>query len=150
MRIAVGSDHAGYRLKGEIVKFLLDQGIECDDVGAHDEHSSDYPDFARAVAEAVARESCDLGVLVCGTGIGMAITANKVPGVRAAVCSETFSARMSRQHNDANVLCVGARVVGSGLALDIVDAFVGAQFEAGRHQRRVDKIMLVERTVQLA
>jgi ribose 5-phosphate isomerase B len=148
VRIAIGSDHAGFRLKQEIAGDLKGRGLSIDDLGTYDETSVDYPDFARAVAEAVARGEYDRGLLVCGTGIGVSITANKVRGVRAAVCSDTFSARMSREHNDANVLCVGARVVGVGLALDIVKTWLEASFEGGRHQGRVEKIMLVERTQQ--
>ncbi|MBC8449012.1 MAG: ribose 5-phosphate isomerase B [Chloroflexi bacterium] len=140
MRIAIGSDHAGYVLKAEIACWLVEQGYQVRDLGTGNaEDSVDYPDFARAVAQAVAAGECDLGIAICGTGIGVSITANKVPGVRAAVCTDTYMARMSRQHNDANVLCLGGRVVGIGLALDIVAAWLSASFEGGRHARRVAK-----------
>lgn len=145
MRIAIGSDHAGYHLKAELADALRQDGYDVDDFGTHSTESCDYPDTAKAVAEAVSQGRCDLGVLICGTGIGVSIAANKVPGVRAAVCSETFSARMARAHNDANVICLGARVVGPGLALDIVRAFLSSQFEGGRHQRRVEKLKAMER-----
>lgn len=145
MRIAIGSDHAGYHLKGELVEKLQEDGFEVADLGTHSTESCDYPDTAKAVSEAVSEGRYDLGILVCGTGIGMSMAANKVPGVRAAVCTETFSARMARAHNDANVLCLGARVVGPGLAYDIAHAFVTSKFEGGRHQRRVDKMTALER-----
>ena len=144
MRIAIGSDHAGYRLKRELGRFLAERGLIVDDLGNHDDESTDYPDYARAVGEAVARGAADLGLLVCGTGIGMAITANKVAGIRAAVCSDTYSARMSREHNDANVLCLGGRVVGVGLAEDIVRVWLEASFQGGRHVRRVEKIKALD------
>lgn len=139
-RIAIGSDHAGFSLKEEVERYLLEQGHEVDDLGTHDEQSTDYPDYAHPVAGAVAEGKAELGVLVCGTGIGMSMAANRHRGVRAAVCSEAYSAKMARLHNDANVLCVGARVVGGGLACDIVGAFLAAEFEGGRHHRRVGKI----------
>lgn len=140
-RIAIGSDHAGLRLKEHLAEILRERGCTVSDVGTHDEASCDYPDFAHAVAAAVEEGQADLGVLVCGTGVGMSIVANRhAPRVRAAVCSEPFSARMARAHNAANVLCVGQRVVGKGLAGDILNAFLDTEFEGGRHQRRVDKI----------
>ncbi len=140
-RIAIGADHAGFPLKEHLRSLLEERGLAVQDVGTSDESSCDYPDFAHAVASRVERGDADLGLLVCGTGIGMAITANRhAPGVRAAVCSEPFSARMAREHNDANVLCLGQRVVGMGLAGAILDAFLDAEFEGGRHRRRVDKI----------
>lgn len=139
-KIAVGSDHAGFRLKSALVEHLRNAGHELHDVGTHEPVSCDYPDFAVAVARAVVSGEAELGLLCCGTGQGMAMSANKVSGVRAAVCSDTFSAHATRQHNDANVLCLGERVVGFGLAADILDAFVSAQFEGGRHALRVAKI----------
>ncbi len=145
MRIAIGSDHAGFELKRELVGYLTEQGYTVDDMGTDGLASCDYPDFARAVAEAVASGRCQRGILVCGTGIGMSIAANKVPGVRAALCAEPYSARMAREHNDANVLCLGARVVGPGLALETVAAFLSGEFAGGRHARRVDKIRELER-----
>lgn len=140
MKIAVGSDHAGLALKAAVTRHLREQGHEVEDLGTHGDDSVDYPDFARAVAERVAGGQADRGVLICGTGQGMAITANKVPGVRAAVVSDPFSARMAMAHNDARVLCLGQRVVGEGLALDLLDAWLAARFEGGRHGRRVGKI----------
>lgn len=140
MKIAIGSDHAGLELKAELVGHLREAGHEVVDHGAYDDQSVDYPDFAQRVGKAVAANEVDRGLLVCGTGQGMAITANKIPGVRAAVVSDTFSARMAMAHNDARVLCLGQRVVGPGLALDIVDAWLSTSFEGGRHARRVGKI----------
>jgi ribose 5-phosphate isomerase B len=139
-RIAMGSDHAGFDLKEELERALAERGHAVTDLGTHDLTSTDYPDYAHPVARAVVEGEADLGVLVCGTGIGMAMTANRHRGVRAAVCSEPFSARMARAHNDANVLCIGARVVGPGLALEILEAFLGADYEGGRHDRRIGKI----------
>ena len=137
MLIALGSDHAGLSLKKEIAAHLEELGYETKDYGTYTTDSCDYPVYGEAVGRAVASGECSLGVLVCGTGIGISMAANKVKGVRAAVCSDTFSAEMTRRHNDANIIAVGARVVGSGLALAIVDAFLGAEFEGGRHARRV-------------
>jgi ribose 5-phosphate isomerase B len=142
VRVAVGADHAGFELKGALVTELAKLGFEIQDLGTDSLESCDYPDYAHAVSEAVEEGRADLGILVCGTGVGMSISANRHPGVRAVVCSEPFSARMSRRHNDANVLCLGARVVGLGTALDIVDAFLRTPFEGGRHTRRVSKINL--------
>jgi ribose 5-phosphate isomerase B len=139
-RIAIGSDHAGFPLKEHLRAVLEERGCEVHDAGTTSEASCDYPDFAHAVAGRVAKGEADVGVLVCGTGVGMSITANKHQGVRAVVCSECFSAKMARAHNDANVLCMGQRVVGAGLATEILDAFLGAKFEGGRHERRVGKI----------
>ncbi|MCE5313727.1 MAG: ribose 5-phosphate isomerase B [Armatimonadota bacterium] len=141
MPVAIGSDHAGFPLKESLVEDLRAEGYHIEDFGVFSTESMDYPDIAREVAEAVASGRFQKAIIVCGTGIGVCITANKVKGVRAAVCSEAFSARMARQHNNANVICVGARVVGAGLALDIVKTFIETEFEAGsRHERRVDKI----------
>ena len=146
MRVIVGSDHGGLRLKRALVAHLKGKGVDIEDVGTHDESSTDYPDHARPVAEAVRDGEADWGLLVCGTGIGMSLAANKVRGVRAAVVSDTFSAEMTRRHNNANVLCVGERVIGEGLACRIVDAFLAASFDGGRHERRVNKIMALEET----
>ena len=140
MIISVGSDHAGLHLKLDLVEHLTTLGFAIDDVGTHGPESCDYPDFAIAVARKVASGVAHMGLLVCGTGQGMVMTANKVAGVRAAVVLDTFSARMARLHNNANVLCLGERVVGAGLARDIVDVWLSAEFEGGRHQRRVNKI----------
>lgn len=143
MKIAIGSDHAGYALKEDLRKELAEKH-DVLDMGTDSEDSVHYPDFARKVSEAVRGKEADLGILVCGTGLGMAISANKFPGIRAIVCSDTFSARMGREHNDANVLCIGARVVGSGLATDIVRAFLSGGFAGGRHSIRVQKIADIE------
>ena len=137
MRLAIGSDHAGLALKQKLLEHLANTGHQLQDVGTHSADSTDYPNYAKAVATQVAGGEADLGVLVCGTGQGMAMTANKVAGIRAAVCADTFSAHATREHNDANVLCIGDRVVGAGLAVEILDAFLGAHFEGGRHARRV-------------
>ncbi|MEK6608230.1 MAG: ribose 5-phosphate isomerase B [Myxococcota bacterium] len=140
MKVAAGSDHGGFALKRELCAALRAAGHEVADLGSHDETSVDYPDYARAVARAVARGEADRGLLCCGSGIGMAIAANKVAGVRAAVVSDPYSARMSRAHNDANVLCLGGRVVGGELAKDCLRAFLETPFEGGRHARRVAKL----------
>ncbi|HHS97101.1 MAG TPA: ribose 5-phosphate isomerase B [Chloroflexi bacterium] len=145
MRIAVGADHGGYSLKEAVVRYLIAEGHQVEDVGTHDETSTDYPDYAVQVARAVAEGRADLGVLVCGTGIGMSIAANKVRGVRAALATDCYMARMAREHNDANVLCLGGRVLGTGSALEIVRAFLEARFAGGRHARRVGKIEAIER-----
>ncbi|WP_027623667.1 ribose 5-phosphate isomerase B [Clostridium lundense] len=145
MRIALGSDHAGLPLKKEVIKHLEGKGIEIEDFGTLTEDSCDYPDYAIQVAEEVAGKKFDFGILVCGTGIGISIAANKVPGIRAALCGDTFSAHACREHNDANILALGQRIVGVGLALDIVDAFLSAKYEGGRHQKRVDKISAIEK-----
>ncbi|HPT33077.1 MAG: ribose 5-phosphate isomerase B [Dethiobacteria bacterium] len=145
MKVALGSDHAGFLMKEEIKKHLTEQKLECFDFGTFCENPVDYPDIALPVVEAVRSGSADFGILVCGTGVGMAIAANKYRGIRAALCSDTFTARCSREHNDANILALGARVIGSGLALEIVDIFLNTAFQGGRHQRRVEKIALAER-----
>jgi len=142
--IALGSDHAGLELKAEIMKHLDELGLEYKDYGTYTSDSCDYPVYGEAVGRAVASGECERGILVCGTGIGISISANKVKGVRAAVCSDTFSAEMTRAHNDANIIAMGARVVGAGLALKIVDAFLNTPFEGGRHQRRIDLMMDIE------
>jgi len=142
--IALGSDHAGLELKREIMKHLDELSLEYKDYGTYTSESCDYPVYGEAVGRAVASGECERGILVCGTGIGISLAANKVKGVRAAVCSDTFSAEMSRAHNDANIIAVGARVVGTGLALKIIDAFLNTPFEGGRHQRRVDLMMDIE------
>ena len=144
MRIAIGADHAGYRLKETITFRLIDSGHTLDDVGTDGDSSVDYPDYAAAVAERVVSGRCERGILVCGTGIGMAMAANKVRGVRAATAGDLESARLSRAHNDANVLTLGARITPPDLALAIVRIFLDTPFEGGRHQRRVDKITALE------
>ena len=137
--LVVGSDHAGLELKRELSGVAAELDYEVVDIGTHTSDSTDYPDYAHQVASAVGRGE-GLGLLVCGTGIGMSMAANRHAGVRAAVCGDVFSASMTRQHNDANVLCIGARVVGGGLAAEILKAFLSASFEGGRHERRVNKI----------
>ncbi len=144
-RIVFGSDHAGLALRAEAVRVARDAGLEVVDLGPAAGESVDYPDFAERVARAVAGGEARLGILVCGTGIGMSIAANKVKGVRAAHCTTEYEARMARAHNDANVLCIGERVVGLGLGGAIVAAFLSQPFEGGRHQRRVDKISALDR-----
>ena len=144
-RIVVGSDHAGFRAKETIKKYLEGAGYVVDDVGTHSEESVDYPDFARAVGERVAAGSDSLGILVCGTGIGVSIAANKVEGIRAALAHDSLTARRAREHNDANVLALGGKVVGEDEAISIVQEFLGAQFAGGRHQRRIDKISEMDR-----
>lgn len=139
-RIVVGSDHAGFGLKGHLLAALEARGYEVEHVGTTTTDSVDYPDFAHRVAAAVASGESPVGLLVCGSGVGMCISANKHRGVRAVVCSEPYSARMARLHNDANVLCLGERVVGAGVAEEILFAFLDAEFEGGRHARRVAKI----------
>jgi len=146
MKIAFGSDHAGYQLKRLIMDQLHKQGIECEDYGAPNGiDAASYVPFAQAVSLVVLQGKADFGILLCGTGIGISIAANKFPGIRAANCTNEYMARMARQHNDANILALGARVVGSSLAFAIVDAFLAEQFEAGgRHQARVNEIKELE------
>ena len=138
LRIAIGSDHGGYEYKEQIVSHLEEKGYECVDVGTYSTDSCDYPVIARAVTTKITTGEADRGILICGTGIGMSIVANKVKGIRAALCGDTFSARASRAHNNSNVLCLGERVIGINLAMDIVDIWLESKFEGGRHQRRVD------------
>lgn len=145
MKIAVGCDHGGFELKNEIIKFLESEGHETKDFGTYSVDSCDYPDIALPVAEAVAAKEYEFGILICGTGIGISIAANKVPGIRAALCSDTFSAHATREHNNANILAMGQRVVGAGLALDIVKTFIMSKFEGDRHQKRIDKISEIEK-----
>lgn len=144
MKIALGADHGGFELKNEIRAHLEGQGIEILDVGTNSKESVDYPQYGFKVGQAILQGKADLGIVVCGTGIGISIAANKVPGIRAALCTETYSARMSREHNNANVLALGGRVTGVGLALDIVDIFIKTPFAGGRHARRVDLITSIE------
>ena len=144
-KIFIGADSAGYTLKEEVKNYLTEKGYEVTDCGCDSTASCHYPEFASKVCEGVQAElDSSFGILICGTGIGMSMCANKHRGIRAALCSDTYSARMTRCHNDANLLCMGARVIGSCLALDIVDAFLGAEFEGGRHAVRVDMMMDIE------
>lgn len=139
--IAIGSDHGGFELKEKLMEHLSERGLEYKDFGTYTSASCDYPVYAKAVANAVASGECDRGIIICGTGIGVSITANKVRGIRAALCGDCFSAEATRQHNDANVLCMGARVVGEGLALKIADTFLDTPFSNGeRHIRRISMI----------
>ncbi len=144
MRIAIGADHAGYELKQQVVQYLIAKGHQLQDFGIHSPEPVDYPDIAAMVARAITAGEAECGILVCGTGIGMSITANKVRGIRAAVCTDCFMARMAREHNDAQILCLGGRVLGPGSALEIVQAFLDTKFVGGRHARRVDKINTLE------
>jgi ribose 5-phosphate isomerase B len=143
-RITIGADSAGFELKGSVIAHLKKQGYEVIDMGTDSSESCDYPVFARKVSEDVLSNPGTLGILICGTGIGMSMAANKHNGIRAALCSDTYSARLTRNHNDANLLCMGARVIGPALALDIVDSFLGAEFEGGRHKRRIDMFVDIE------
>ena len=148
MKLAIGADHGGVELKQEIVKFLQSiKNIEVSDYGTTTRDSVDYPDYGRTVSEAVSRGTVDRGILICGTGIGMSIVANRFPRVRAALCHDNFTARMSRLHNDANVLVMGERVIGRGVAMDIVRAWLETEFEGSRHQRRLDKISEIEASI---
>jgi ribose 5-phosphate isomerase B len=144
MRIAVGADHAGYEAKRQLVRWLEEWGHPVDDLGTHDTEPVDYPGFAVRVARRVVARQADLGILVCGSGIGVSIAANKVRGVRAAYVTDGYSARMARAHNDANVLCLGSRVTGPGLMKDLVMGFLEGAYEGGRHQRRLDQIRGIE------
>ena len=142
--IAIGSDHGGFLLKQEVMKYLAEKGLEYKDFGTYTEDSCDYPVYGEAVARAVASGECERGIVICGTGIGISISANKVHGIRAALCGDCYSADYTRRHNDANVLALGARVLGSGLALKIVETFLTTEFEGGRHARRVAMISDLE------
>ena len=144
MKIAVGSDHGGFLLKDVIMKYLKEKNIDFTDFGCFNKDSVDYPDIGQAVGEAVAAGEYDKGIICCGTGIGISISANKVPGVRAALCGDCFSAKASREHNDANVLALGERVIGAELAKMIVDTWLSSEFQGGRHGRRVEKIAKIE------
>jgi ribose 5-phosphate isomerase B len=148
VKLAIGADHGGVELKQEIVKFLQSiKNIEVSDYGTTTRDSVDYPDFGRTVSEAVSQGTVDRGILICGTGIGMSIVANRFPRVRAALCHDNFTARMSRLHNDANVLVMGERVIGRGVAMDIVKTWLETEFEGSRHQRRLDKIREIETSI---
>lgn len=139
--IAIGSDHGGFALKLEVMKHLEERGIAYKDYGCYEEASCDYPEYAKAVGQAVVNGECEQGILICGTGIGISIAANKIPGIRCALCTDCFCAEATRQHNNANVLAMGGRVVGAGLALKIVDTFLDTPFSNDeRHNRRINKI----------
>lgn len=145
LKIALASDHAGFNLKNTIINHLKSKNIEYTDFGCYSTESCDYPKFAVKACNAVSSGECTLGILVCSTGIGISMTANKCKGIRAACCSDTYSTRFTRLHNDANVLCMGEKVVGCGLALDMVDLFILTEFEGGRHSKRVQMIMDIEK-----
>ena len=145
MKIAVACDHGGLVLKKALLEYLNANGYEVVDYGTDRSDSCDYPDYALPAAEAVASGACDRGILICSTGIGISIAANKVPGIRCAHCHDTYSAKYTRLHNDANMIAFGQKVIGEGLMLEIVDTFLHTDFEGGRHQRRVDKISAIEK-----
>jgi len=141
MMIAIGCDHGGFLLKQKVIEHLKERNIECKDFGCYDESSCDYPVYGKKVAHAVADGECEKGIVICSTGIGISITANKVPGIRAALCHDLFSARATREHNDANILAMGALIIGQGLALEIVDKFLDTPFSGEeRHERRIQQI----------
>ena len=144
MKIVIGSDHGGFHLKEVLKQHLAERGIEFHDAGTYTEDSCDYPDIALKVCREITEGKAERGILVCGTGIGMSMAANKVKGIRAALCGDVFSATMSREHNDANVICMGERVLGPGLAVSVLDAWLDTEFAGGRHARRVNKIMAIE------
>ena len=144
MKIALGCDHGGLEHKNAIKEFLEEQGHRVNDFGIYEQVSVDYPEIAVKVCDSIIKGESERGILVCGTGIGMSLAANKVQGIRAAAVSEHFSAKYTRLHNDSNVLCLGGRVIGIGTALELADLFIKTEFEGGRHQRRVDKIMEIE------
>ena len=144
MKIAMGCDHGGFDLKETVKEHLVAQGHEVTDCGCYNTDSCDYPDFGAAAAKAVASGECERGIVICTTGIGISISANKIKGIRCALCSEAQSAEMTRRHNDANVLAMGAGMIGVNAAKKIVDTFLTTEFEGGRHQRRVDKMMALE------
>ena len=142
--IVIASDHGGYALKQELMAHLKEKGVEFEDIGTYSEASCNYPEYAERAARGVAEGKYEKGILVCGTGIGMSLAANKIPGIRCALLSDLMSARLCRQHNDSNMMAMGAGVVGTKLALEIVDTWLATDFEGGRHQRRVDKLMALE------
>ncbi len=144
MKIAIGNDHTAVEMKNHITKYLEEQGHEIINFGTDSEERCDYPIYGKKVADAVASGECERGILICGTGIGISLAANKVKGIRAAVCSESYSAKLTRQHNNANIIAFGARVVGQATAETIVDAFINTEYEGGRHQTRIDMITAIE------
>ena len=145
MKVAISSDHGGNRLRQEIMNLLTELKVEYDDYGPQSDDSVDYPDYAKDVAEGVASGKYDRGILICGTGIGMSIAANKVKGIRCALVHDVFSAKATREHNDSNVLAMGERVIGPGLAREIVQTWLGGKFEGGRHEKRIEKLMELEK-----
>ncbi|HOK63260.1 MAG TPA: ribose 5-phosphate isomerase B [Soehngenia sp.] len=147
MKIGIGSDHGGYELKEELKKYMLEKGIEVVDYGTYDLSKVDYPDYGKIVAEAVVKKEVERGVVICGTGIGISIAANKVKGIRCALCSDTYSARMSMEHNNANMIALGGRVLGVDLAKEILNAYLNSTFQDGRHLRRIEKISEIEQSM---
>lgn len=144
MKIAIGNDHVAVEMKKHITKYLTDKGYDVVNFGTDSEERTDYPIYGKKVADAVASGECEYGILICGTGVGISLAANKVKGIRAVVCSEPYSAKLSRQHNNTNILAFGARVIGTATAEMIVDEFLNAKFEGGRHSKRVDMISAIE------
>lgn len=147
MVVAIGCDHTGIELKQELISLLWDMGIECLDYGTDSPQSVDYPDFGEKVSDAVSTGKVDRGILICGTGIGMSIVANKFPGIRASLCNDLFTAKMSRMHNDANILVIGGKIVGNDLAKEIVRVWMNTLFEGGRHINRLNKIKQIEERI---
>jgi ribose 5-phosphate isomerase B len=139
-KIAIASDHGGFDLKEAVIAHLLNDGLEIDDLGPSNEDSVDYPDYGIKLAEIIIKKKVERGIVICGTGVGMSIVVNRFPGIRGTLCSDIYTAKMCREHNDSNILIMGGRVIGKGLALDIVDTWLNTVFEGGRHQRRLDKI----------
>ncbi len=147
-KIAIASDHGGFDLKVSIIAHLLNTGWEVDDLGPHSGDSVDYPDFGIKLAEEVAEKKVERGIVICGTGIGMSIVVNRYPGIRGTLCSDVFTAKLCREHNDSNILVMGGRVIGKGLAAEIVNTWLNTPFEGGRHQRRLDKINQIDASLK--
>ena len=147
-KIALASDHGGFDLKESVIAHLLNTGWEVDDLGPHTGDSVDYPDYGIKLAEAVAEKKVDRGIVICGTGIGMSIVVNRYPGIRGTLCSDVFTAKLCREHNDSNILILGGRVIGKGLAAEIVNTWLNTPFEGGRHQRRLDKINQIDASLK--
>ena len=147
-KIALASDHGGFDLKESVIAHLLNTGWEVDDLGPHTGDSVDYPDYGIKLAEAVAEKKVDRGIVICGTGIGMSIVVNRYPGIRGTLCSDVFTAKLCREHNDSNILIMGGRVIGKGLAAEIVNTWLNTPFEGGRHQRRLDKINQIDASLK--
>ena len=145
MKLGIASDHGGFELKEELKKHIEEKGIEIKDFGTHSLKSVDYPDYAKKLCDAVLSSEVDLGIAICGTGVGVSIACNKVDGIRAGHCTDSFTARMIRNHNNANVICLGGRITGIEIAKDIIDNFLNSEFEGGRHQNRIDKITEIEK-----
>jgi len=148
MKIVLGSDHAGFKLKADLRDYLVEQNIAIFDMGVEEKTPADYPEIARAVAEKISRKEFERGILICGSGIGMSIVANRFPGVRAALCHDLYTARMSREHNDANLLVLGGRLIGKGLAREMIKVWLESVFQGGRHQRRLDQIESLDKEMR--